>query len=61
MLTEECPPVPTVNAARMVREAYEKWVSSDGKVRTYLLASMTDVLVTKHEAMTFTFKIMESL
>ena len=61
VLTEECPPTPTANAARTVREAYEKWVSSDEKARTYLLASMTDVLVTKHEAMGIAFEIMESL
>ena len=29
--TEECPPTPTANAARTVREAYEKWVSSEKK------------------------------
>ena len=61
VLTEECPPMPAANAARTVREAYEKWVSSDEKARTYLLASMTDVLVTKHEAMGTAFEIMESL
>ncbi|KAK0608679.1 hypothetical protein LWI29_034236 [Acer saccharum] len=61
VLTEECPPAPTAHAAQRVREAYEKWVSSDEKARTYLLASMTDVLVTKHKAMTSAFEIMESL
>ncbi|KAK0574163.1 hypothetical protein LWI29_019130 [Acer saccharum] len=61
VLTEECPPTPTAHAAQRVREAYEKWVSSDEKARTYLLASMTDVLITKHEAMTSAFEIMELL
>ena len=61
MLTEECPPTPTANAARTIHEAYEKWVSSDEKARTYLLASLTDVLVTKHEAMGTAFEIIESL
>ena len=61
MLTEECPLTPIANATRTVHGAYEKWVSSDEKARTYLLASMTDVLVTKHEAMGAAFEIMESL
>ena len=53
--------MPTANATRTVREAYEEWVSSNEKARTYLLASMTDVLVTKHEAISIAFEIMESL
>ena len=61
VLTEECPQTPTTNATRIVREAYEKWVLLVEKARTYLLASMTDVLVTKQEAMGTAFEIMESL
>ena len=41
MLTEECHPQPTDNAARIVREAYQKWISENEKARIYLLASMT--------------------
>ncbi|KAK0575773.1 hypothetical protein LWI29_006753 [Acer saccharum] len=61
VLTEECPVALTAHVAQRVREAYEKWVLSNEKAGTYLLASMTDVLVTKHEAMTSAFEIMESL
>ena len=31
VLTEECPPMPTANAARTDREAYKKWISSNEK------------------------------
>ncbi|KAK1592800.1 hypothetical protein Q3G72_030576 [Acer saccharum] len=52
---------PAATAARIVHEAYEKWVSENEKSCIYLLASMTEVLYTKHEAMTTTYEMMESL
>ena len=61
VLMEECPPATIAHAAQRVCEPYKKWVSSDEKARTYLLASMIDVFVTKHEAMTSALEIMESL
>ena len=38
VLTEECPPQPAANAARTIREAYEKWISENEK-GPHLLAS----------------------
>ena len=61
MLTEECPPQPAVNAARTIHEAHEKWISTNENARIYFLASMTDVLVSKHEAMTTVYEMIESL
>ena len=31
VLTEECPPQPATNAARIVREAYKKWILENEK------------------------------
>ena len=61
VLMEECPLQPTANAARTVCEAYEKWILENEKARIYLLARMTEVLYTKHEAMTTTYEMIESL
>ena len=61
VLMEECPPQPAANAARTVSEAYEKWISENEKACIYLLASMIEVFYTKHEAMTTTYEMMESL
>ena len=61
VLTEECPPQPVANATRTIHEAYEKWISENEKARIYLLASMTKVLYTKHEAMTIAYEMIESL
>ena len=38
--TEECPAEPTVNAARSVREPYERWLQANNKARAYMLPSM---------------------
>ncbi|KAL5834793.1 hypothetical protein ACOSQ3_014390 [Xanthoceras sorbifolium] len=61
VFTEECTPNPTANASRTIKEAHKKWVSTDEKAYTYLLAGMTEVLVTKHESITTAFEMMESL
>ncbi|TYK02177.1 gag/pol protein [Cucumis melo var. makuwa] len=34
---EECPQVPVANATRTVREAHERWVMANEKVRAYIL------------------------
>ena len=51
VLTEECPAEPAANAARSVREPYERWIQANNKVRAYMLVSMSDVLRLKHERM----------
>ena len=57
VLTEECPTEPTANAARSVREPYERWIQANNKARAYMLASMSDVL----ERMETAIEIMDSL
>ena len=59
VLTEECPPQPAANAA--LREAHDKWISYNEKARIYLLASMTEVLYSKLEAMTTAYEMIKSL
>ena len=59
--TQPCPPQPAENARRTMHEAYQKWVTTDEKSRCYLLAGMSEVLATKHEAMTTATQILESL
>ncbi|KAG6538132.1 hypothetical protein ZIOFF_003243 [Zingiber officinale] len=61
VLTEECPPVPPANAARAVRELYDRWIASNNKAKAYMLASMSDALRSKMEPKECAFEIMESL
>ncbi|KAL5542695.1 hypothetical protein UlMin_010405 [Ulmus minor] len=61
VLMEECLPAPAANATRIVRDMYEKWIETNNKAHCYLLASMSDVIRTKHEGMETTYEIMESL
>ena len=61
VLTEECPAEPVANAARSVRESYERWIQANNKARAYMLASMSDVLRLKHEMMETAIEIMDSL
>ncbi|KAA0043025.1 gag/pol protein [Cucumis melo var. makuwa] len=61
VLTEECPQTPASNANRTSRKAYNQWIKENEKVRVYILASMSDVLVEKHESLTIAKKIMDSL
>ena len=61
VLTEECPTEPAANAARSVREPYERWIQANNKARAYMLASMSDVLRLKHERMETAIEIMDSL
>ena len=59
--TEECPAKPVANAARSVREPYERLIQANNKARDYMLASMSDVLRLKHERMETAIEIMDSL
>ncbi|XP_038885834.1 uncharacterized protein LOC120076130 [Benincasa hispida] len=61
ILTEECPPIPSSNANRTVRDAYNRWIRVNDKVHAYILANISDVLAKKHESMGTTKKIMEFL
>ena len=61
VLTEECPPEPHATASRNVREKYDSWQLANNKARCYMLASMNDVLRTKHENMETAYEIWESL
>ena len=49
VLTKECPPNPSSNANRIVRDAYDKWTKANDKDRVYILASLSDVLTKKHD------------
>ena len=60
-LMEECPPIPARNASQSVRDAYDRWTKANDKARVYILASLSDVLNKKHEAMMNAWQIMESL
>ena len=48
---EACPPEPAANAAKAVKDAYEKWIVSDNMARCYMLASMSNVLQRQHQGM----------
>ncbi|XP_038889295.1 uncharacterized protein LOC120079204 [Benincasa hispida] len=61
VLTEECPQAPSLNANRIVWEAYDRWVKANEKARVYILASMSDVLAKKHESLATTKEIIDSL
>ncbi|KAG6473764.1 hypothetical protein ZIOFF_067681 [Zingiber officinale] len=61
VLIEECSPVPPANAARAVRELYDRWIASNNKAKAYMLASISDVLRSKMEPKECAFEIMESL
>ncbi|XP_038885939.1 uncharacterized protein LOC120076247 [Benincasa hispida] len=61
VLTEKCPPVPSSNANKNVRDAYDRWIKTNEKAHTYILANISNVLAKKHESMSTTKEIMESL
>ncbi|XP_075521323.1 uncharacterized protein LOC142554545 [Primulina tabacum] len=61
VLTEECPPEPSLNASRSVREIYDRWIAANNKAKGYLLAGMNDVLRLKHEHVDNAYQIMDSL
>ena len=61
VLTEDCPQTSTPNANQSVQKAYDRWVKANEKTRVYILASMIDVLVKKHESLATAKEIMDSL
>ncbi|XP_075479509.1 uncharacterized protein LOC142520410 [Primulina tabacum] len=61
VLTEECPPEPSLNASRSVREIYDRWIAANNKAKGCLLAGMNDVLMIKHEHVDNAYQIMDSL
>ncbi|XP_073020885.1 uncharacterized protein [Primulina eburnea] len=61
VFTEECPPEPPLNAARGVREIYDRWIAANNKAKGYMLAGMNDVLRLKHEHVENAYEIMDSL
>ncbi|KAL5560676.1 hypothetical protein UlMin_036887 [Ulmus minor] len=56
-----CPPEPAANAAKAIREAYDKWIASDDMARCYMLASMSNVLQQQHQGMRTAVDVMASL
>ncbi|KAL5549496.1 hypothetical protein UlMin_004727 [Ulmus minor] len=61
MLLEACSPKPAANAAKAVKDAYEKWIVSDDMARCYMLASMSNVLQQQHQGMRTAAEIMASV
>ncbi|KAL5575544.1 hypothetical protein UlMin_017243 [Ulmus minor] len=61
VLLEACPPEPAANAAKAIREAYDKWIASDDMARCYMLASMSNVLQQQHQGMRTAADVMASL
>lgn len=49
ILTEERPPIHTLNASKNLREDYDKWVMANNKAMAYMLASISDGLRTNME------------
>ena len=49
VLTKPRPHVHATNAARALKEDFERWNSSNNKAKAYVLASMSDALWTKLE------------
>ena len=61
VLMEECPTVSARNASQTIRDAYDHRTKANKKVWVYILASLSNVLAKKHEAMVIAQMIMESL
>ncbi|XP_038902401.1 uncharacterized protein LOC120089040 [Benincasa hispida] len=61
VLTEECPPIPSLTKNRSVQDAYDRWVRANEKARAYILESISDVLNKKYETMLIACEIMASL
>ncbi|KAL5556122.1 hypothetical protein UlMin_038358 [Ulmus minor] len=61
VLLEACPPEPAANAAKAVKDAYEKWIVSNDIARCYMLASMSNVLQQQHQGMRTAAEIMASV
>jgi hypothetical protein len=61
VLMEDSPLEPLANAARTVREAYERWVKANDRACAFLIAGMVEVLATKHQNMPTARQIIKSL
>ncbi|KAA0047691.1 gag/pol protein [Cucumis melo var. makuwa] len=59
VLMEECPPSPTRNASRIVRDAYDCWTKANNKARIHLLWIMSDIVSKKYETMVNARQIMD--
>ena len=61
VLLEACPPKLVANAAKAIRDAYDKWITSNDMAHCYMLASMSNVLQQQHHEMQTAADIMASL
>ncbi|XP_038880350.1 uncharacterized protein LOC120071994 [Benincasa hispida] len=61
VLTEECPPVPTLDATSNVHDAYKRWTNVNLKARVHILASISDTLAKRFESMVTVLQIMQSM
>ncbi|KAL5550459.1 hypothetical protein UlMin_000635 [Ulmus minor] len=61
VLLEACPPEPAANAAKAIRETYDKWIASNDMARYYMLASMSNMLQQQHQGMRTAADVMASL
>ncbi|XP_052294703.1 uncharacterized protein LOC127901431 [Citrus sinensis] len=56
-----CPPVPADDAHRNQRRLYEKWQKANEIAKCYILASISNILQTKHQNLETATEIMDSL
>ena len=61
VLTQPCPPEPSLYDYRNQREPYEKWCEANKMAKRYILASISVELHKKHRSMETTTEIMASL
>ncbi|KAL5563595.1 hypothetical protein UlMin_033342 [Ulmus minor] len=61
VLLEACSPEPAANATKAVRDAYEKWITSDDMARCYMLVLMPNVLQQQYQGIRTAADIMGSL
>ncbi|KAH9801908.1 hypothetical protein KPL71_001202 [Citrus sinensis] len=61
VLTQPCPPEPSLYDYRNQREPYEKWCEANKMAKRYILASISVELHKKHRSMETTIEIMASL
>ncbi|KAH9801407.1 hypothetical protein KPL71_001014 [Citrus sinensis] len=61
VLTQPCPPVPADDAHRNQRRLYEKWQKANEMAKCYILASISNILQTKHQNLETATEIMDSL
>lgn len=61
VLTQPCPPVPADDAHRNQRRLYEKWQKANEMAKCYILASISNILQTKHQNLETATEIIDSL